>query len=95
MTLARRSLTAGKRVLVVDDFMKAGGTIQGMINLLDEFQANLAGIGVFVESEETEERLVEEYVSMLKLAKVSEKEKKIEIVAGNYMKFEQQFISAE
>lgn len=84
MTLARRSLTAGANVLIIDDFMKAGGTINGMINLLDEFQATLAGIGVFVESEGTEERLVEKYVSMLKLTRVDEKEKRIEIATGNY-----------
>ncbi len=92
MTLARRSLSSGANVLIIDDFMKAGGTINGMINLLDEFQAHLSGIGVLVESERTEERLVEKYVSMLKLSYVNEKEKEIRIVSGNYMEHEEQFL---
>ena len=85
MALARRSLASGANVLIVDDFMKAGGTVKGMISLLDEFQATLSGIGVFVESAETEERLVEQYVSMLKLSRVDEKEKRIQLVSGNYL----------
>ncbi len=92
MTLARRSLSPGTNVLIIDDFMKAGGTINGMINLLDEFQATLAGIGVFVESEGTEERLVEKYISMLKLSHVNEREKQIQIVSGNYMEEKNKFL---
>lgn len=92
MTLARRSLSPGTNVLIIDDFMKAGGTINGMINLLDEFQATLAGIGVFVESEGTEERLVEKYISMLKLSHVNEREKQIQIVSGNYMEEKKKFL---
>jgi purine operon repressor len=30
MSLARRALKEGSRVLIIDDFMKAGGTVQGM-----------------------------------------------------------------
>jgi len=92
MTLARRSLQPGANVLIIDDFMKAGGTINGMIHLLEEFQAKLAGIGVFVESADIKERLVEQYVSMLKLAYVSEKEKRIEIVSGNYLQHENKLL---
>ena len=33
--------------LIIDDFMKAGGTFNGMISLLEEFKATVAGIGVF------------------------------------------------
>ena len=41
MILARRSLKEGSRVLIVDDFMRAGGTVNGMISLLQEFDASL------------------------------------------------------
>ena len=52
MSLARRALKEHARVLIIDDFMKAGGTIQGMMDLLFEFNAKVAGVGVFVESGE-------------------------------------------
>ncbi len=87
MVLSKRSLKEGANVLIVDDFMKAGGTINGMISLLSEFRANVVGIGVLVESEEAEERLVDEYVSLVKLTSVNVKEKQITVEEGNYFHF--------
>ncbi|WP_044895799.1 pur operon repressor [Bacillus alveayuensis] len=87
MVLAKRSLAEGSNVLIIDDFMKAGGTVNGMISLLEEFKANVMGIGVLVESEETEERLVDEYISLVKLSSVNVKEKQITVKEGNYFNF--------
>ncbi len=88
MSLARRALKEQSRVLIIDDFMKAGGTIQGMIDLLYEFKAVVAGVGVFVESGEIEleERLLEDYVSLAKLTAVDMKTKQTTVVPGNYFK---------
>ncbi|CDN45910.1 MULTISPECIES: pur operon repressor [unclassified Paenibacillus] len=86
MSLARRALKEQSRVLIIDDFMKAGGTVQGMMDLLHEFNATVAGVGVFVESGEvgTEERLLEDYVSLAKLTAVDMKTKQTTVVPGNY-----------
>ena len=86
MSLARRALKEQSRVLIIDDFMKAGGTIQGMIDLLYEFKATVAGVGVFVESGEVElgERLLEDYVSLAKLTAVDMKTKQATVIAGNF-----------
>lgn len=86
MVLSKRSLAQGSRVLVVDDFMKAGGTVNGMISLLEEFNAQVAGIAVLVEAEKIEERLVDEYKSLVKLTDVDVKEKRIQVTEGNYFK---------
>jgi len=88
MSLARRALKEQSRVLIIDDFMKAGGTIQGMMDLLYEFKATVAGVGVFVESGEIEheERLLEDYVSLAKLTAVDLKTKQATIIPGNYFK---------
>ncbi|PJZ02297.1 pur operon repressor [Bacillus vallismortis] len=87
MSLAKRSMKTGSNVLIIDDFMKAGGTINGMISLLDEFNANVAGIGVLVEAEGVNERLVDEYMSLLTLSTINMKEKSIEIQNGNFLRF--------
>ncbi|MCP8971185.1 pur operon repressor [Ectobacillus ponti] len=84
MTLAKRSLREGSNILIIDDFMKAGGTVQGMINMAEEFRAHVAGIGVLVEDENIEERLVEDYVSLVRLSGVDVKEKRIQVETGNY-----------
>lgn len=90
MSLARRSLQEGSKVLIVDDFMKAGGTVNGMVELLNEFNATVEGVAVLVESEYQEERLVKDYLSLIKIKNVNVKEKQISVSSGNYftnMKF--------
>lgn len=86
MSLARRALKERSNVLIIDDFMKAGGTIQGMIDLLYEFDASVAGVGVLVESGEIEieERLLQDYVSLAKLTAVDMKTKQTKVIPGNY-----------
>jgi purine operon repressor len=86
MLLSKRSLSQGSRVLIVDDFMKAGGTINGMISLLEEFEASVSGIAVLVEAEKIEERLVDDYLSLVQLSDVDVKEKRINVKEGNYFK---------
>ena len=84
MVLSKRIMQSGQRVLLTDDFMKAGGTMLGMTNLLQEFDCELAGIAVLVEAEHHEEVLVEDYLSLAKLCQVNEKSRTIEISEGNY-----------
>jgi len=88
MSLGRRSLKEGANVLIVDDFMKAGGTVKGMVGLLQEFKANLKGIGVLVEVDGAEERLVEDYISLARLVEVNERERQVSVELGNYFKGE-------
>ncbi|HVJ49882.1 pur operon repressor [Desulfitobacterium sp.] len=68
MSLGRRALESGKKVLLIDDFMKAGGTSLGMINLMQEFEVNVVGLGVLMESlTENEPKIVHHYLSLLQL----------------------------
>nr|WP_197499012.1 pur operon repressor [Mycobacterium sp. E3298] len=86
MSLARRALKEQSRVLIIDDFMKAGGTIQGMVDLLSEFRAIVAGVGVLVESGEVdnEERLLHDYISLARLTEVDLKTRHIAVQPGNF-----------
>lgn len=84
MVLSKRSMRSGLKVLITDDFMKAGGTILGMKSLLEEFGCELAGIAVLVESDHAEEVLVDNYLSLVKLQAVNEKRRTIELEEGNY-----------
>ncbi|ANU15762.1 pur operon repressor [Planococcus maritimus] len=84
MVLSKRSMKSGQRVLITDDFMKVGGTMNGMKNLLEEFDCTLAGVAVLVEAEHVDERLVEKYLSLVKLDEVSEKDRTITLRGGNY-----------
>lgn len=84
MVLTKRSLSEGARVCIIDDFMKAGGTINGMKELLREFNAEVAGIGVLAEAEdEDEERMVEEYISLVQITNMDIKNRQVEVRKGN------------
>ncbi len=72
MSLARRALPLESKVIIIDDFMKAGGTAKGMIELLKEFKAQVLGIGVLIDTELPEKKLVDSYYSLLQLNKVDE-----------------------
>jgi purine operon repressor len=56
----------------------------GMKNLLEEFGCELAGIAVLVEAVHPEEVLVDNYLSLIKLQAVNEKDRTIELEEGNY-----------
>lgn len=84
MVLSKRSLKEGAKVCIIDDFMKAGGTVTGMISLLSEFNAKIKAIGVLAEADdEEEERMITDYTSLIKISKVDMVHKKIEIHPGN------------
>lgn len=59
MALARRAVKPGQRALIVDDFMKGGGTLQGMVDMIREFQAEVVGVGVMIATRQPEQKLVE------------------------------------
>lgn len=84
MELSKRSLRRGSRVLVVDDFMKGGGTVNGMKSLIEEFEAELVGITVFAESKFNGVRAVDDYTSLLYVEDVDTQTKTISVVPGNY-----------
>jgi purine operon repressor len=77
MSLSRRTLPVESRVVIIDDFMKAGGTAKGMVELLLEFKSKVLGIGVLIDTKTPEKKLVEEYYSLLKLEIVNEEKKEI------------------
>ncbi|WP_027108029.1 pur operon repressor [Lacticigenium naphthae] len=88
MELSRRSLKKGARVVIVDDFMKGGGTLNGMRSLIEEFEAELVGATVFAESVFHGKRAVHNYRSLLLIEDVSVADKTIQVKPGNFLQKE-------
>ena len=65
MALTRRAVSPGQRALIVDDFMKGGGTLQGMVDLMREFQAEVVGVCVMIATAKPEAKRVENVRSLL------------------------------
>ena len=82
MFLSKRSLKPNSRVLIVDDFLKGGGTITGMVSLLSEFDSELVGVAVFAENAKGD-RDIHEYKSLLTVSDIDVKAQKVEVEVGN------------
>lgn len=83
MILPKRHLAEGMNVCIIDDFMKAGGTVAGMISLLDEFKAKVVGIGIFAEGGgDQHESMVDQYTSLVKVA--NKNNEQIQVNLGNF-----------
>ena len=85
MSLARRSLQKGSKVLLIDDFMKAGGTIRGMMELMEEFDAEVVGAGVMISTEKPENKLVDNYISVFVLKNMEEEKNIIDIEISDWI----------
>ncbi len=85
MSLSRRALPEGSKVIIIDDFMKAGGTAKGMLDLMNEFKAEVLDLGVLVETAVPDDKLVEDYTSLVVLEEVDEEEEKIVVRPSNWV----------
>ncbi|NLM24874.1 MAG: pur operon repressor [Firmicutes bacterium] len=85
MSLSRRALPKDSRVLIIDDFMKAGGTLRGLTDLMGEFECEVVGTGVLIETTEPKEKLISDYVSFI-LLRVNEEEQKIYVEQAKWIK---------
>lgn len=80
MSLPRRSIKDHAKILFIDDFMKAGGTAKGMIDLMSEFNTEVVGIGVFVATRDPINKLVDDFYSLLTLNSVDTQTGDIDII---------------
>jgi len=79
MSLPKRAMPPGKRALMVDDFMKGGGTANGVRQLMAEFGASLVGVGVLIATDQPREKKVQEYTSLFTLYGVDEAAGQVEL----------------
>lgn len=58
MALSRRAVREGQKALIVDDFIRAGGTARGMISLMEEFSVSVVGTAFMLAQENVSEKQV-------------------------------------
>ena len=87
MVLSKRTLKEGSRVLVVDDFLRAGGSITGVTNLMEEFNATVVGVSVLVEAKEVANRRFNDYKSLLKVSEIDEFNESFVVEEGNCLDY--------
>ena len=83
MELSKRTLPSGSNVLIVDDFLKAGGTINGMRSLIQEFDSHAVGAVVFCESGVSGHQL-QDYSSIIRITEINTENQHIKAELGNF-----------
>lgn len=70
MALSKLALAPKSHVLIVDDFLRNGGTINGLISMIEEFEGHVAGVCVLAENTDQEKQVLPDYVSLMKIQMV-------------------------
>jgi len=58
MSLSRRAIKPGQRALIVDDFIKGGGTAKGMVDLMREFDVTVVGMAFVMATANPEKKRI-------------------------------------
>ena len=85
MVLSRRALPAGAKVVMIDDFMRGGGTARGMHDLMKEFEAKVIATGVLMASREPENKKSGPYIPLLYLESVDEETGEVVITPNHHI----------
>ncbi|QAT42515.1 pur operon repressor [Aminipila luticellarii] len=82
MSVSKRAVVPGSKVLIIDDFMRAGGSVKGIKDILAEFEVEIVGTGIVIASTEPEKKKIQDYCTLLYLGKVDENTKEIEVYSN-------------
>lgn len=61
MSVSKRAIKPGEKAIIIDDFMRRGGSIKGIENMLSEFEASAAAIGVVITVKEPKDKKIGNY----------------------------------
>jgi len=67
MSLSRRAVKENQQALIVDDFLKGGGTARGMVELMREFNVTVVGMGFVMSNLAPEKKKVTGEKSLMTL----------------------------
>jgi purine operon repressor len=80
MSMSKRAITSGSRILVIDDFMRGGGSISGIEELVGEFNGTVVGIGVAIADAHPEQKKIGEFTPIVYIESIDEVHKHIKVL---------------
>ncbi len=79
MSISKRAALSGCRALIIDDFMRGGGSVKGISDILSEFETQVVGIGVAIANIAPEKKKIADYIPLVYLGHVDEEHKTVEV----------------
>lgn len=83
MSLSKRAVVPGSKAIIIDDFMRAGGSVKGIEEILAEFDVETVGTGIIIAAEEPKKKKIDNYTALLYLGNVDQETKNITIRKNN------------
>ena len=80
MSMSKRAIAEGSKVLIIDDFMRGGGSVTGISEMIGEFGGTVTGVGIAIVAREPQVKKINDYSCVVHLGKVSQEERIIEAV---------------
>lgn len=80
MSIAKRAVTYGTKAIVIDDFMRGGGSIKGIWEILEEFDIDAVATGLAIVSATPEMKKIDSYMHLVTLNDVNDNSKSIDIL---------------
>ncbi len=72
MSVSKRAAAPYSKVLIIDDFMRGGGSVKGISEIMSEVDIEVVGTGIAIVSIEPEQKKVHDYFSLVYLGDVNE-----------------------
>ncbi len=86
MAISKRAVKAGQKALIVDDFVKGGGTLLGMVEMMKECSIEVLCVEVMIKTEKPEKKLCANVSSLLVLKGIDRISSACEVVpAAEYL----------
>ena len=85
MSLPKRAVGNGRKALIIDDFMKGGGSARGLMDMMKEFSINVVGVGVVMATKHPEVKRVKEYKALMELHNVDEINRKVDVRSSDWI----------
>ncbi len=80
MSISKRAAAPGSKALIIDDFMRGGGSIKGIAEILSEVDIDVVGIGAAIVNMKPEKKKISDYFPIVYLGEVDENNKFVEVI---------------
>ncbi len=79
MSLVKRAVIPGAKVVVIDDFMRGGGSVRGIADILNEADMDVIATGIIISSVKPEKKKIDDYIPLLYLGDINDETRRIEV----------------
>jgi len=83
MSMSKRAIKPGSKVIIIDDFMRGGGSLIGITEMVNEFNSEVIGIGVAISSLKPEKKKISNYVSLINIGDIDNENRIIHLIPNN------------